>query len=70
LRMSWLIVGIRYLQFKTGLAPLLLFATGLCPGSDANPFAQNQIAPSASRAEGRLVFAEDRGANRDHALMI
>jgi len=43
---------------------------GLTVRTGAHAFAQNQIAPSAPGAEGRLAFAEDRDDDRDHAPII
>jgi len=43
---------------------------GLIVRTGAHAFAQNQIAPSAPGAEGRLAFAEDRDGGRGHAPMI
>jgi hypothetical protein len=60
--MSWLIVGIRNLRYKAGLAPLLHF-NGLAPNSTPHEsIAQKPNRAIRSRAEGRLAYAEDRDA--------
>jgi hypothetical protein len=76
--MSWLIVGILDHTPKDGLAPFRQkrelaprdHVPGLTVDIGAHATAQNQIAPSAPGAEGRLAFAEDRGGGRGHAPMI
>jgi hypothetical protein len=61
--MSWLIVGIHNLRYKTGLSPQLHSKRACAHSLPHESLVQkNQTAPSASHAEGRLADAEDRDA--------
>jgi hypothetical protein len=60
--MSWLIVGIRNLRYKTGLAPLLHFKRASAHFLPHESIAQKPNRAIRSRTEGRLADAEDRDA--------
>jgi hypothetical protein len=60
--MSWLIVGIPNLRYKTGLAPLLHSKRACAHSLPHESIAQKPKHAIRSRAEGRLADAEDRDA--------
>jgi hypothetical protein len=60
--MSWLIVGIRNLRYKTGLSPLLHSKRARAHSLPHESIAQKPNRAIRSRAEGRLADAEDRDA--------